>query len=414
MTIQERIFSGLAKQMAKRGYSLEDPNTPLGEALRGMLGGPTTSGVVVNETTAMKVAAVLACVRILSESIASLPIMVYRRLPGGGSEEATDHYAYKLLHDAPNEYMSAYTWKQVEMMKLLLGTGTRSVLDVSPNGTVRSIIPLPRDTRPRLDKDGRLWFDAIINGKGFTFPDGNVISIPGLGFDGIDGKSVISYAAEAVGLSLAIEDYGASFYGRGANPSGVIESEKQASKEVKERLTDTFEVMYGGLSKAHRTMILSDGLKWKPMSISPMDAQALEAKRFQVSEIARMFRVPLMLLQFDQSTTTYASAEQFNRTFVQYTLAPYCVAFEQAINRRLFSSTEQKTYYVKFNLDAFLRGDFTTRQQGLKIQRDAGVISKNDWRKLEDMNPIADGDDYKSLAEIQNVKGLAAEPDPAA
>jgi HK97 family phage portal protein len=374
-----------------RSYNLEDPNVPIAAGTLGWVK-PSRSGISVTSETAMRYSAVLACVRILAETLASLPLNSYRRIEGGGKEKARDHYSYPLLHNQPNPYMTHFSWVELAMIQVLLEGNHYSWIDIAANGIIRAIWPLdPKKTKPRIDAVLGLVYDTTVNGKPWVIPRDYMIHVPGMGFDGVLGKSLISWAAESIGLGVAIDEYGAAFFGDGAFPAGVLEHPGKPDDNAVQRIKQAWAQQYGGLANAQSVAVLREGMKYNPISVNPVDAQALEAARFRVSDIARIFRVPLMLLQFDQTTTTYASAEQFMLSFKQFSIQPWAVRFEQEISRKVYSAAEQKTYFAEFNLDGLLRGDFASRQTGLATMRQNGIINADEWRELENLNPLPSG-----------------------
>lgn len=413
MSILDPIYRTIAKGLYKRGYNLEDPNTPLGEALTGMYGARTGSGITVSPESSMRSTAVLACVRVIAETIASLPVDTFKRLDGSAKEKARSHYAYRLLHDQPNPYMTSFTWRETMMGHILLWGNHYSYMVLNGSGGVKELWPLPPwSTRQRIDKVKGRVFDTIINGQPVTLPAGLVLHIPGFGFDGLSGRSIISMASEPIGTNIALDRYQSAFFGKGASPSGVLSKEGNLSEPAQERLRTQFEQMNSGLGNAFRTLILEEGLKWTQVQMNPRDAQVIEARRYSVSDIARIFRVPLMLIQYDGATTTYASAEQFMLSFVMHTIRPWLVRLEQAINTQIFTVNEQKNFFVEFNMDGLLRGDFATRQNGLSVMRQNGIISADEWREKENLNPIPGGAGQVYLNPLN--MAAAAPPDPDA
>jgi HK97 family phage portal protein len=324
--------------------------------------------------------------------MASVPLNTFRRLDNGGKEKARDHYSYPRLHTQPNEYMTSFTWRELMIANVLLWGNHYSLIDSAANGIIKRIIPLdPSKTKAVIDPVIGFSYETEFQGKKIKVPREYMIHIPGMSFDGMNGKSIISWMAESIGLGIAIEEFGASFYGDGALPAGVLEHPGKLDDAAVTRIKEGWKQQYGGLSNAQSIAVLREGMKFNALSVNPIDAQALEAKRFQVSDIARGFRVPLMMLQYDTNVTTFASAEQFMLQFRQFTIQPWAVRIEQELSRKIFSPDEQKKYFVEFNLDGLLRGDFKTRQEGLKTMRQNGIINADEWREYENMNPLPDG-----------------------
>jgi HK97 family phage portal protein len=357
--------------------------------------GSTSSGKVVNERSAMQMTAVYACVRILSEAIASLPLHVYRYNDTGGKEKAIQHPLYMLLHDEPNPEMSAFSFRETLMAHLLLwGNGYAQVIR-NGRGEVLALYPLMPD-RMTVDRDakGRIVYeytqsDGDARTKGgasiVRLAPSDVLHIPGLGFDGLVGYSPIAMAKNAIGMGLACDEYGASFYQNGAQPGGVLEHPGVVKDPG--RVRDSWNAIYQGSANAHRIAVLEEGMAYKPISISPEQAQFLQTRKFQIDEIARIFRVPPHMVG-DLDKSSFSNIEQQSLEFVKYTLSPWITRWEQAIFRALFSQAEKKRFFVRFNVEGFLRGDFKSRIESYAVGIQNGFYCPNDVRDLENMNLI--------------------------
>ena len=364
--------------------------------------GSTTSGKAVNERSAMQMTAVYACVRILSEAIASLPLHVYRYNDTGGKEKALAHPLYGILHDEPNPEMSAFSFRETLMTHLLLwGNGYAQIIR-NGRGEVIALYPLMPD-RMTVDRDaqGNIFYEytrsdgdaRTMGGKSTVrLASSDVLHIPGLGFDGLVGYSPIAMAKNAIGMGLACDEYGASFYQNGAQPGGVLEH-PGVVKDPK-RVRDSWNAIYQGSANAHRVAVLEEGMAYKPISISPEQAQFLETRKFQIDEIARIFRVPPHMVG-DLEKSSFSNIEQQSLEFVKYTLAPWITRWEQAIYRALLSQAEKERFFVRFNVEGLLRGDYQSRMTGYSIARQNGWMSANDIRELENLDriPTEDGGD---------------------
>ena len=381
------IFSGIFK-------SRDAPtNRTAGSAYSFFLG-QSSAGKRVNERSAMQTSAVYACVRVISESVASLPLHLYRYNAEGGKEKAIDHPLYHLLHDEPNSEMTAYSFFEVALTHLLLWGNSYSQIIRNGKGEVVGLYPLMPD-RMTVDRDekGHLYYEYLVSADDASINSGStvrlkpeeVLHVPGLSFDGLVGYSPIAMAKNAIGLGIAAEEYGSKFYANGAAPSGVLEHPgtlKDPSK-VRESWTQTF----GGSANSNKVAVLEEGMKYTPISINPSEAQFLETRNFQIIEIARIFRVPPHLIgQLDKAT--FSNIEQQSLEYVTYTLRPWICRLEQAMARRLFTEEEKKTYFVKFNVDGLLRGDYQSRMNGYAVARQNGWMSANDIRELENLDRI--------------------------
>ena len=368
-------------------------NRTSGSAYSFFMGG-STSGKRVNERSSMQMTAVYSCVRILSEAVAGLPLHLYRYTEEGSKEKATSHPLYFLLHDEPNPEMTSFVFRETLMTHLLLWGNAYAQIIRNGKGEVIALYPLMPD-RMAVDRDdkGRLYYEYTVNTEDAPTMKGSlvrlsptdVLHIPGLGFDGLVGYSPIAMAKNAIGMAIACEEYGAKFFANGAQPSGVLEHPgtiKDPSR-VRESWTQTF----GGSHNANKVAVLEEGMKYTPISISPEQAQFLETRKFQINEIARIFRVPPHMVG-DLEKSSFSNIEQQSLEFVKYTLEPWLVRWEQSIQRTLFSAEEKKQYFAKFNVEGLLRGDYASRMTGYATARQNGWMSANDIRELENMDRI--------------------------
>jgi len=338
--------------------------------------------------------AVYSCVRILSEAVAGLPLHVYRYNDNGGKEKAIDHPLYRLLHDEPNTEMTAFAFRETLMSHLLLWGNAYAQIIRNGRGEVIGLYPLmPNKMKVDRDSKGNIYYtysrtqdDTKLSKLGeVVLSPHEVLHIPGLGFDGIIGYSPIAMAKNAVGMAIACEEYGAKFFANGAAPGGVLEH--PGIVKDPERVRQSWNSVYQGSGNSHKVAVLEEGMKYTPIGISPEQAQFLETRKFQINEIARIFRVPPHMVG-DLEKSSFSNIEQQSMEFVKYTLDPWVVRWEQTINRMLFSSEEKKTYFVKFNVDGLLRGDYQSRMNGYATARQNGWMSSNDIRELENLDKI--------------------------
>ena len=343
----------------------------------------------------MQMTAVYSCVRILSEAVAGLPLHLYKYTDSGGKAMALDHPLYHLLHDEPNPEMSSFVFRETLMTHLLLwGNAYAQIIRNGKNEIVALYPLMPNKMSVDRDETGRLYYtyyrgsDEAIKDKEFavTLQPSDVLHIPGLGFDGLVGYSPIAMAKNSIGISIACEDYAASFFANGASPSGVLEHPGVIKNP--ERLRDAWAKAYGG-HNSHRVAVLEEGTHYTPISIPNNEAQFLETRKFQVEEIARLYRVPLHMIG-DLDRATFSNIEQMSLEFVMYSLDPWIVRWEQALQKALLSDSEKGQYFIKFNVDGLLRGDYASRMQGYATARQNGWMSANDIRQLENMNLIPD------------------------
>ena len=368
-------------------------NRTAGSSYTFFMGG-TTSGKPVNERSAMQMTAVYSCVRILAEAVAGLPLHLYHYRPDGGKEKAINHPLYRLLHDEPNPEMSSFVFRETLMTHLLLWGNAYSQVIRNGKGEVIALYPL-MPNRMTVDRDakGQLYYkyttssdDApTMEGTTVNLAPTDVLHIPGLGFDGLVGYSPIAMAKNAIGMAIACEEFGARFFANGAAPSGVLEH--PGTIKDPSRLRETWQSQFGGSANTGKVAILEEGMKYTPISISPEQAQFLETRKFQINEIARIFRVPPHMVG-DLEKSSFSNIEQQSLEFVKYTLDPWLIRWEQSIFRALFTESEKKEYFVKFNVEGLLRGDYATRMSGYATARQNGWMSTNDIRELENLDRI--------------------------
>ncbi len=382
--------------------SRDKPKDSLSGSRYSFFFGGTTSGKMVTETSAMQITAVYSCVRILAEAIAGLPLHVYKYNDTGGKEKVLEHPLYRLLHDEPNPEMTSFVFRETLMSHLLLWGNAYAQIIRNARGEVLALYPLmPNKMRVDRDSNGRLFYlyqrgseDAPVLGKDnqvYLAPS-DVLHIPGLGFDGLIGYSPIAMAKNAIGLAIATEEYGARFFANGAAPSGVLEHPGTIKDPQKVR--DSWNAAYRGSANAHKVAVLEEGMKYTAIGIAPEQAQFLETRKFQIDEIARIFRVPPHMVG-DLEKSSFSNIEQQSLEFVKYTLDPWVCRWEQSLCRVLLSETEKPAFFIKFNLDGLLRGDYASRMAGYATARQNGWMSANDIRELENQDriPPEDGGD---------------------
>ena len=363
--------------------------------------------------------AVYACVRILSEAIAGLPLHLYRYKDDGGKEKAVDHPLYLLLHDEPNPEMSSFVFRETLMTHLLLWGNAYAQIIRNGKGEVIALYPLmPNKMTVDRDSDGHLYYKYMkstdeaptMPNSTVILPPSDILHIPGLGFDGLVGYSPIAMAKNSIGMAIACEEYGAKFFANGAAPGGVLEH--PGTIKDPQRVRESWQSTFGGSGNANKIAVLEEGMKYTPIGISPEQAQFLETRKFQINEIDRIFRVPPQMVG-DLEKSSFSNIEQQSLEFVKYTLDPWVIRWEQSIQRSLLSNDEKAVYFVKFNLDGLLRGDYQSRMNGYAIGRQNGWMSANDIREHENLDriPAEDGGDLYlingNMLPLQNAGAFA-------
>jgi HK97 family phage portal protein len=379
------------------GQARDKPVDKAADAGYSFLFGRTTSGKPVNERTAMQTTAVYACVRILAEAVASLPLHVYEYQDDGGKKLVHDHPLYYLLHDEPNPEMTSFVFRETLMSHLLIWGNAYAQIIRDGAGRVLGLYPLlPDKMEVQRDDKGNIYYVYSRNSDenpmfkeygNIKLKAEDVLHIPGLGFDGLIGYSPIAMAKNAVGMTLACEEYGASFFANGANPGGVLEHPGVLKDPSKVR--ESWNSVYRGVSNAHKIAVLEEGMKYQQIGIPPEEAQFLETRKFQINEIARLYRIPPHMVG-DLDKSSFSNIEQQSLEFVKYTLDPWVIRWEQSLQRLLLLPGEKGKYFIKLNVDGLLRGDYQSRMNGYAVGRQNGWFSANDIREMENMNPISD------------------------
>lgn len=410
--------SGLEPKAAAGG-ELQRVSEDSGWLIRAINGGRTDAGVTVTQLSALTLPVVYACVSIISENLAQLPLNVFKRRPDGrGSDLAYDHPLQLLLHDEPNEYMTSFVWRQTQQSHALLWGNGYAEIERTVGGRPVGIWPLyPDRTDPHKEANRPLEYRSTINGSSVRLNPADVLHIPALGFDGIRGYSPVYIARQSVGWGLAMERFGAKFFANDSKSGGFLMHPGKLGDTGKKNVADSFMDQgknADGERDNFRVKVLEEGMKFVTTTIPPDDAQFLGSREFQVAEIARMFRVPLVLLQSMEKSTSWGSGiEQQMIGFVVWTIQPWLVRWEQELARKLLTQAERAAgYFVKFNVNALLRGDMKARSSFYKTMREIEAMSPNEVRGYEDLNPYEGGDEFDAPSYAGGAAGDAAE-DPA-
>lgn len=358
-----------------------------------MFGGNiTTSGVNVTSERAIAHTAVYDCVNILSQSIASLPFSVYKRevlKDKSLNNKAFNHPLYTILHDEPNNEMTSYTWRVVVMVHLALRGNHFSQIIRNNAGKVTGIYPLNPDKMQivRLEnKELRYMYQSDSYGQVPLYPN-EILHFIGMTMDGIIGMSPIEYNRHAIGMSIAMEEFGGTYFKNGANGGGVLHTENKLSEPAFERLKSEWASKYAGLVNANKPIILEEGLKWEKLAISNEDSQFLQSRKFQKSEIASIYRIPPHMIN-EMDKATFSNIEHQSIQFVTDAIRPWVVNIEQECRRKLLSDSEKANHYMRLNLAALLRGDTKSRYEAYGMGIKDGWLVRNEAREMEDLNPL--------------------------
>lgn len=390
------LQSWMAERQAQRASATVSGH-PRDPAIAEFLGGGgtiTAAGVSVTADSAMRVAAVFACVRVLAETLASVPLILYRRLPDGGKERAKDHPLYRMVAARPNGWQSRFEFIQNGVASLLLRGASYNRIVGRRRGE-QTLVPLKfTELTPRLLDSGKVAYDwRPMNGPRQTLLQEEVVRIPFMTVDGIRPLSVIGAQREVVGASLASQDYTARFWANDAKPVGgwLEVGSKFPDIETKEKFTEALNAKLK--ARRHGVLVLEPNMKYHEIGMSNQDAQFLETRKYQRSEIAGLFRVPPHMIG-DLDRATFSNIEHQSIEWVKNGVLPLATNWEQCMNRDLLSDYEQDDYFFEFLLDGLQRGDQVSRYQSYAVGRQWGWLSANDIRRLENMDPIDGGNTY--------------------
>ncbi len=400
---------------------LSDLRHPTAWLTNWALGSVTQAGLRVNAQSAMGLSTYYACLRNISEDVGKLPLLTYQRLEPRGKRRLPQHWAYPLLHDAPNDDMTAMTFREVLTHHALAwGNGYAEIVRTG-RGQPAALYPIhPSRVVLRRDDQRRLVYDiygtdgiyaaAGINAQVVRLPQEDVLHVKGLGSDGYEGYSIVRLAAESLGLTLAAQTFGATFFGSGASLGGVLEHPKTLSPEGQKLLRESWQAVYGGPFNAGKTAILEEGMKYTRLGIPPEEAQFLETRLFQVPEICRWFRMPPHKCQH-LDNAHYNNVEQQNIEYVTDTLMPWFVRWEQELKRKLFA--DEPEVFAEHLILGLLRGDQAARAAYFKTRFEIATLSPDDIREIENENPLPEGEGgtlyYIAANNFRPLKAVAQE-----
>ena len=348
----------------------------------------------IDSQTAMTYSAVFSCIRVLSETFAVCPNMLYRKRDDGTRDTANDLYVYDFLHDKPNEEMAPFNFKETCMINANAGGNIYAEKLFNRYGELVGLYPYRWENVRMERKDRRLMYNVRDGTSEIPKTRDQIFHVPGMSFDGVTGISPIQYAAGAILLGKSYETYGNQLFKNGVQSTGAFSTPNTLTDEAYNRLKKDLEKNYAGLKNTGKPLLLEGGLTFLPFTIDPVDAQLLESKKFQIEDIARIYRVPLHLIQnLDRATNN--NIEHQSLEFIMYTMLPWFKRWEENVNMQLLTDKERKAgYYVECKVDSLLRGDAESRARAYAQGRQWGWLSVNDIRKLENLPPIANGDIY--------------------
>ena len=380
-------------------------------------GQTTRSGVTISTTSAMGISAFFCGVSLITGSIASCSYLLYKRIDERSRERYTEHPLYGILHDRVNLLMTAHQWKRTTMGHLLLWGNAYSMGERDPyRGTIISLSIL-HPSQVKVFKNtatGELSYEVIFDDKHKETLTRNgprfIFHIPGPGFNGVTGYSVLSLARESLGLTAAMEQFGQLFFGQGVNAGGFLLHPSNLSKEAQTRLKESVEESNSGISKSHKWAVLEEGMKFERNTIPLEDAQFLTSRTFQIQEVARWLNIaPHKLKELTRATFSNIEHQQIEDIVDCY--RPWCCLIEAETNMQLIEPDLQGELFAEFLLDSLLRGDTVSRNQALAVQRQWGIISANQWRAVENMNPQEgeQGEKYLVPSNMMDAKDIGKE-----
>lgn len=357
--------------------------------------GDSVAGVAVGPDTALKISTAWACVGLLSETIAGLPLVIYQWLENeDGRERARNHPLYAILHDGPNNDQTAFEFVQMMQAHALLRGSGYALIKPGPRGFVDQLIPLHPDNvqKERLTNGLIRYTVTHANGNTKHYQADEIFEVGGLSLDGVKTLSVIGYARDSFGLTLAAERYGGRLFRNDSRPGGILRTDKKLTPEAAKRLKLGWNAAHTGEGQ-HGVAVLEEGLEWQQVGISPEEAQFLGTREFQAEDVCRWFRVPPHMVGLTSKATSWGSGiEEMSIGFITYTLRPWLTRWSQAVNRDLILANNR--YFADFVIENLLRGDIAGRYSAYSVGRQWGWLSVNDIRRFENMNPIENGNAY--------------------
>lgn len=380
----------LSRKLKQRDH----PSNPGEWLIKWFGGGKTASGSTVNSYIALNYSALWACVRVICKGISTMPLHLYERLSPNGKQRAVNHPVYSILNNRPNSEMVPLTFKDTLTAHVLTWGNGYAEIEKNKSGYPIALWPLtPNRVTPERNKFTRdLQYKVALpdNGGTATLRADQVFHIPGPGFDGLKGYSVLTMFRESIGLGLSLQEYAARFFGNGAMPGGVLEHPNKLGKPAQDNLRDSWYEMHQGLDKVHRLAILEEGMKYHQIGVSPEDAQMLESRKFSQVEMASIFQVPPHKIG-NLDKATFTNIEHQAQEFLTDTLLYWLTLWEQTIGWKLLTPADQMRYFAEFLTANLLRGDLKSRYEAYAIARQWGWYSADDVREKENENPLPDG-----------------------
>jgi len=383
-------------------------NSDRGPQYSGPQSHSTESGAVVTDERALQVSSVWACVGLIAETTATLPLGVFRRT-AQGREPVTDHYLFELLRVSPNALMTPQEFRETLTLQIALwGNGYASI--ERRGGKPVSLMPLqPEFMTPVRDETG-LRYEYQTNGGIEVYAKESILHLKGKSADGVVGMSPLAYARHSLGVTVSADKYASKAFSSNGRPPGFITVDRTLTTEQREKVREMYQE--SSIDDV-KTWVFEGGFNYVPVGIPPDDMQMLDSRRFQVSDIARFWRVPPHLINDTEKSTSWGTGiEQQNLAFLQYTLQPYLTRWESVIADALLSRTERRTIFVKHNVEGLLRADSAGRASFYSQMAQNGVYTRNEIRRLENLKPMEGADDLTVQVNLTPVDELEKVNDP--
>jgi HK97 family phage portal protein len=365
--------------------------------------GESQTGVVVDQSTVFNLSTVYACINAIAQTVGSLPLVLYKRV-GEGKERATEHYLFDILRNNPNPNILPSAFKEAIMGNVLTRGNGYAEIEFDVMGRPLALWPIASSRVRPVQVGTELSYDITLENKIARVPAHRIFHVPGLSFNGIEGVTPIEISREAFAMALSNQEYAARFFKNDANPGGILKHPAKLASDAYDRLKKQTENMHMGLEKKHRFMLLEGGLTWEKTGLSPADSQLLEERKFSVTDIARMFRVPPHIIA-DLERATFSNIEMQSIEFLTYCIMPWLVKFQEAIQKRVIPAVDKSKYFAEYLVNALLKGDTKTRFEAYGIGLDRGFLSINDVRAMENMNEVEGGDKYYKAVNMAPIAG---------
>jgi len=394
-----RIFGG-------GGGAITNPET--GPQVSGPTTNMTESGLVLNDERAMALSAVWSCVRLISETVGSLPVGVYERTPDG-REQTDKHFLYRLFKEAPNDLMDPLAFREAMTLQLVLWGNAYAKIERDGKGVPISLMPLRADRMTPTKEAGTVTYHYQKSAGEHIFAKENIFHIKGMSVDGIVGMSPLGYSRHIMGVTASADMYASKSFSTGGVPRGVLTVDRILTADQREALRRIYEGI--NVRESSGTWVLEGGTQWVPTQIPPDDMQMLQSRQFQLAEVARIFRVPSFMINDAEKSTTWGSGiEQQNIGFLQYTIRPYLTRWESTVSHSLLSRTDRRNYFIAHNVEGLLRADSAGRSAFYSQAAQNGWLTRNEIRSLENLPPHEGGDELTvqvNLTPVNDLPGLA-------